>query len=228
LQVLMVVDASKVQRVPGMLMALLALALSTAAGLLTIPNTFTEMCHVQREDREGVLPNLVWSTALLLATVGLILYGNLRARRSRSMKPEAPAEVQDPEALSMDCHEDEDEDDADGWTQGPPKSVIRSLVGLQAIRFFMQVINSSMVLGKIEVEGGFAEMLVLEALLQHSQLFALVVLLLADQHFGKQLKTCCKELAPWLFDRDGSELGREMSVSARKSQMVRRLSTTAY
>jgi len=131
--------------------------------------------------------------------------------------------------------------DSEAWVATPPWSVIRSLVAMQTMCFFMQVVNSSMVYGSIGVQGGFAEMLVLEILLQHGQLAVLLVLLLGDERFGRHVGRACRKLAPWLFNL-AAEPGREMSIGAQFSMVsrlqstapfvapmvVRRLSSTAY
>merc|ERR1711884_455277 len=79
---------------------------------------------------------------------------------------------------SMGCDEDVIQTEVDGWADCIPRSTIKGLIGLQALRILVQAVNTVVRLGGGKIEGGFAEMVIGGALLRHSQAIQLLILLM--------------------------------------------------
>eukprot|EP00928_Gymnodinium_smaydae_P073703 TRINITY_DN5685_c0_g1_i1.p1 TRINITY_DN5685_c0_g1~~TRINITY_DN5685_c0_g1_i1.p1 ORF type:complete len:714 (-),score=106.55 TRINITY_DN5685_c0_g1_i1:471-2612(-) len=175
-------------------------AVSVLPALLTIPNTVTEMCSVVGECQGNisVWPNAVWIYCLLFSMVVLGLY-DLVAPRQSSTRDE-------PTSTSSSSQKADGEQVAKVTSaRAPPEHVVRGLILLQVVRLLLRVVNTSQVLSGAPVSGSFAEMLVVEGVLEHLQLPILVVLMIADVTFASDLSESVIRFSRVLFNT-GSDI----------------------
>jgi hypothetical protein len=168
------------------LLVVVGLVLSTAGGVLAIPTMLLETCSIT-EPVTSAKWNSAWIMFVLLANLGFACYDAYRARRSRR---DAGAEAE----LEKDSGGVEGEQDAGDWKSGCPMSVVRALVGLQAVKLVMELVSTWHELTGGHVSGSFAEMLVLRGLMEHGQLVFLVVAMLSNQAFCKHFVRVWKGL----------------------------------
>lgn len=87
------------------------------------------------------------------------------------------------------------------WMCRPPRSVMRSLVMLQVLVFFLHSVNTLEIIQKRTVMGSFAQMLVLEGVLEHGQLVLLLVVIISDLRFCAHCWQVLPKLLPWVLAR---------------------------
>eukprot|EP00928_Gymnodinium_smaydae_P078291 TRINITY_DN6212_c0_g1_i2.p1 TRINITY_DN6212_c0_g1~~TRINITY_DN6212_c0_g1_i2.p1 ORF type:complete len:740 (-),score=92.50 TRINITY_DN6212_c0_g1_i2:158-2323(-) len=167
--------------------SLAAVSISVLGGilpaLLTIPNTVTEMCSVvsEYEGTINVWPNAIWVYCLLLTMIVIGMYDMVVNRQNSSVdEPATPS--------SCASHKFEDEQKPRVvCARALPAHIIRGLSLLQFVRLLIRVVNTSQVLLGEYIMGSFAEMLVIEGVLEHVQLQILIVLMISDVTFAGHL-----------------------------------------
>jgi len=190
--------------------ALLALSLLLGAvpSVLVYPNTLNEVCSAVKPRLDPatlhLAPNLAWNVLLLLTSCGLFAYGSTRPHAPRRSTAALP-----PTAHSSDHASDPAADveargrgcggvapGAAGETSrasltasmpassGLPDGLVQGLAAFATLRFFLQCVNTLLVEFDSAVAGAFAEMLVIENVLEHSQAVVLLVLLVSDSSFS--------------------------------------------
>mmetsp|Transcript_88933 Transcript_88933/g.272387 ORF Transcript_88933/g.272387 Transcript_88933/m.272387 type:complete len:763 (-) Transcript_88933:54-2342(-) len=191
--------------------ASLPLALCFVAAVLpsfvTMPFTINEMCSQVDPAQPGktVWPNailcyILFITMVLLAIQYVVLHRTRRAaRRDMAVADDSSASEGD---KSGDEHDSDDEVDAGGGDAAPSdrsllKNVAHGLIFFLAIRLFIRVINTSQVIAANSVMGSFAQMLVVESVLEHGQLPILIALMFSDSAFPHELSSGLKQL-PWI------------------------------
>eukprot|EP00443_Scrippsiella_acuminata_P002008 CAMPEP_0115193240 /NCGR_PEP_ID=MMETSP0270-20121206/13451_1 /TAXON_ID=71861 /ORGANISM="Scrippsiella trochoidea, Strain CCMP3099" /LENGTH=561 /DNA_ID=CAMNT_0002606501 /DNA_START=352 /DNA_END=2034 /DNA_ORIENTATION=- len=149
----------------GMAMLIVSLATGFLVSLLVFPNTLREVCNVNTGsstvEHKSIGANVAWSIILLVAT--LTLQAMILARRNKSMASggELPT--------------------SNSIQSAPLNSTVNSLALFSILRYFMQVINSGKVLFGSAVKGAFAQMLVVENMMEHGQLIILLVILIQSE-----------------------------------------------
>lgn len=133
--------------------------LAVIPSLLVKANTISAIC-VEGYHFFTFIPMLILTSCCLLATIFLGLMGNVTL--SDAQKPLTDSEV-DEAAIGPSC-------------------VVNTLVSIQGLRLFIQVVNETSALGR-GVTGGFTEMLIVENILEHGQVMFLVAAILWSPNF---------------------------------------------
>jgi len=182
----------------GMLMLIVSLAMGFVLGLLVFPNTLREICSVDGTgsalQHTGVWPNAVWSIILLVCTITLLAMALARRNKGRALGAELPSR-KSMESPRLD-------------------SVVKPLAILFILRYFVQVINCGKVLLGSDIKGSFAEMLVVENIMEHGQLIVLLVILINNSAFSMHVGTVLERMFPWL---------RKQQSSSPKSRRLTRM-----
>lgn len=196
------------------LTVLACLILSLVPPLLTVPSTLNEICAaVEPLPQSGsVLPNLIWTFVLLVTMLSLVIrksfFGRMASRSDSEFEDSldgdgGPMSRTESRHSKVSFSSESGEDDIrepsawfaedDSWSTW---SLVNALVGLQLLRFFTQCVNTSLVLFHTGVMGSFAQMLVIENVLMHSQPIVLVIMLFSSHGFSNQFKAALP-FVPW-------------------------------
>mmetsp|Transcript_22645 Transcript_22645/g.52839 ORF Transcript_22645/g.52839 Transcript_22645/m.52839 type:complete len:665 (-) Transcript_22645:187-2181(-) len=152
-------------------------------GLLLFPNTVNEICASvgPLEYKVDLLPNMIWSCVLLVTACSFAVLPICRGSR-----------VEDEYSAVFSAGETPP---SGPWMQREPRHVVTSLSILFIVRCLMQVVNTSQVIASENsllregmLQGSFAQMLVLENMLEHLQMVALLVFLICDTAFEGELR----------------------------------------
>jgi len=163
----------------------LCIVLGCCPAFIVLPNTVNEICNVVGPttwSSGSLWPNLIWNTLLLVTTVVLAFWGICSKPQVADGKLYEALPALEPASAA-----DALPDDGELKVSEATHSITEILVAAQAVRFLMQVVNTYIVavhtrgvLGSgTAVAGSFAQALVLENILEHSQLVVLVLAFIA-------------------------------------------------
>eukprot|EP00928_Gymnodinium_smaydae_P073706 TRINITY_DN5685_c0_g4_i1.p1 TRINITY_DN5685_c0_g4~~TRINITY_DN5685_c0_g4_i1.p1 ORF type:complete len:721 (-),score=112.20 TRINITY_DN5685_c0_g4_i1:267-2429(-) len=188
--------------------------------ILTIPNTVTEMCSVAGDCQANisVWPNAIWVYCLLFTMCMIGLYDLIAHRKSKRLNTAAS---------TSGCVSEENPDKQEAaviCTSAFSEHVVRGLTLMQIVRLLLRVVNTSEVLLGASITGSFAEMLVVEGVLEHLQLPILVVLMISDATFASDLSKRVQGLS-YLMCKSSSEI--DAAADERESPAHARLGRSA-
>jgi len=222
----------------GIAMAIGGLAYAIALGFTVSPSLLQATCLVEGHPR---ILNLIEHSCVFLIISGLAGYRvySKRAQRRAAIAAEGQAdtsaETESDESMDSESplHVEKQQKDVPDWRSTSPEEMVRTLIGVQLIRQFMELVNTSSLMAGASITGSFAEMLVLEALLRHGQLIILVAMLLTDESFSSHFVRVWSTVWSHLFgteedDKDMIDIERSASVSKTMSMVSRRVTARAY
>jgi len=165
-----------------MILLLASLAAGSLMSLLVFPSTLREICSAgdmggHMVHHTGVAHNAVWSLILLVVTTTL-LASALSSRNKNRGRSELQAESS---FAGLSFNE-----------------VVKCLSIFFILRYFVQIINAGRVMIGSDTKGSFAEMLIVENMMEHGQLIVLLLVLVNDHEFSTQVTDILHQIFPWL------------------------------
>jgi len=181
--------------------AALCVALAIVPSLVTIPPLVLQICRVVKPQAGFVrlVPNAVWTYVVFMTMLGIgVCYSCQEHRNVAALDSALPEHAEAEEESSpssqltgSDTASDSAGDDAkvnvDRHFVPTWRAVARGMIFFQVVRVFVRVINTAHVFVNDHVTGGFAQMLVVESIMEQAQLPVLIGLMLADEALPREI-----------------------------------------
>eukprot|EP00930_Biecheleria_cincta_P029190 TRINITY_DN20319_c0_g1_i1.p1 TRINITY_DN20319_c0_g1~~TRINITY_DN20319_c0_g1_i1.p1 ORF type:complete len:427 (-),score=53.93 TRINITY_DN20319_c0_g1_i1:324-1604(-) len=182
----------------GLCMAAACCAVGLLPALFADPNTSNEVCEHSPQKLRVEL-NLLWSILkmLVVAVLGAL---SIARQEKDSTSPDS-----DPESASSGSEDDWCSISND-WYSISPRSLLLSLVTMNAIKILTQVVNAALVSFDMPMDSGsFAAMLMLETILEHGQMIVLFLTLFFSGSFMAVFFSMLARICPIFHSNKGAD-----------------------
>jgi len=169
----------------GACMVLGSLILAIVPPFLTYPHTVNEVCSVVSPPigELRVWPNSLWSSIVMTVMIVQAFYAMQVKLQRRRKQQQARGRGKEGVEHESDQGSGVSSEEVPNWTDCTPTRLAQALVFYHLLKVFTQVLNALQVQWGRHVMGGFAQMLVMECMLQHGQMLFLVVAATTDRSF---------------------------------------------
>jgi len=191
-------------------------AIGLLPALLAVPNTINEVCEHNHHNKLPLRLNVAWSILKLAAVAVLAVALGIARQRKDTATLESESESDGTDREDSEGPDSEDTEDRSDWYCSVPHSLLLSLVTMNAVKVLTQVVNAALVSFEVTMNSGsFASMLMLETILEHSQMVILFVSLFFSENFTAYFSLKLPRICPLFYSsKDADDTGSVLNQFA--------------